>query len=157
MDPRYIRTFGTDEPSDEELERPHMWRFWRQLPPRGRMAIFDGSWYHWPIFQRAADRISNERFDQALDEVHRFEQMLIDEGALVLKFWMHLSKEAQRKRPEEAGEGPPDPVAGDRPGLGPTTSSTTCSRNWPSGPCGAPAPPPPPGSRWRPPTPATRS
>jgi polyphosphate:AMP phosphotransferase len=98
MDPRYIRTYGTGEPSDEELERPHMWRFWRQLPPKGRMAIFDGSWYHWPIFERAADRIGNDRFDQALEEVHRFEQMLIDEGALVLKFWMHLSKEAQRKR-----------------------------------------------------------
>jgi polyphosphate:AMP phosphotransferase len=98
MDPRYIHTYGTGEPSDEELERPHMWRFWRELPPKGRMGIFDGSWYHWPIFQRAADRISNEKFDQALEEVRRFEQMLIDEGALVLKFWMHLSKEAQRRR-----------------------------------------------------------
>ncbi|MGA2081189.1 MAG: polyphosphate:AMP phosphotransferase [Holophaga sp.] len=98
MDPRYIRTHGTSEPSDEELERPHMWRFWRQLPPKGRIAIFDGSWYHWPVFERAAGRISNPVFDQALEEVHRFEQMLIDEGALILKFWMHLSKQAQRKR-----------------------------------------------------------
>ena len=98
MDPRYIQTHGTSEPSDEELERPHMWRFWRQLPPKGRMAIFDGSWYHWPIFERANGRIKNPRLDQALEEVRRFEQMLIEEGALVLKFWMHLSKAAQRKR-----------------------------------------------------------
>jgi len=98
MDPRYILTYGTGEPSDEELERPHMWRFWRQLPPKGRMAIFDGSWYHWPIFERAEGRIKTPRMDQALEEVRRFEQMLIDEGALILKFWMHLSKEAQRKR-----------------------------------------------------------
>jgi len=98
MDPRYIQTHGTSEPSDEELERPHMWRFWRQLPPKGRISIFDGSWYAWPIFERAAGRIKNPKFDQALEEVRRFEQMLIDEGALVLKFWMHLSKEAQKKR-----------------------------------------------------------
>jgi polyphosphate:AMP phosphotransferase len=98
MDPRYIRTHGTSEPSDEELERPHMWRVWRELPPKGRIAIFDGSWYHWPIFERAAGRISKDRFDQALEEVRRFEQMLIDEGALILKFWMHLSRRAQKER-----------------------------------------------------------
>jgi polyphosphate:AMP phosphotransferase len=98
MDPRYIQTHGTDEPSDEELERPHMWRFWRQLPPKGRIGIFDGSWYAWPIFERAGGRIKNPKFDQALEEVRRFEQMLIDEGAMILKFWMHLSKDAQKKR-----------------------------------------------------------
>jgi polyphosphate:AMP phosphotransferase len=98
MDPRYIQTHGTSDPSDEELERPHMWRFWRQLPPKGRMAIFDGSWYAWPIFERAYGRIKNPKLDQALEEVRRFEQMLIDEGALILKFWMHLSREAQKKR-----------------------------------------------------------
>ena len=98
MDPRFIQTHGSSEPSDEELERPHMWRFWRQLPPKGRMAIFDGSWYQWPIFERASGRIKNPKLDQALEEVRRFEQMLIDEGALILKFWMHLSKSAQKKR-----------------------------------------------------------
>jgi polyphosphate:AMP phosphotransferase len=98
MDPRYIQTHGMGEPSDEELERPHMWRFWRQLPPKGRIGIFDGSWYQWPIFERVSGRIKNPRFDQSLEEVRRFEQMLIDEGALILKFWMHLSKAAQKKR-----------------------------------------------------------
>jgi polyphosphate:AMP phosphotransferase len=98
MDPRYIETHGTSEATDEELERPHMWRFWRQLPPKGRIGIFDGSWYAWPIFERAAGRIKNPKLDQALEEVRRFEQMLIDEGALLLKFWMHLSKQAQKKR-----------------------------------------------------------
>jgi polyphosphate:AMP phosphotransferase len=98
MDPRFIQTHGTDAPSDEELERPHMWRFWRQLPPKGRIGIFDGSWYAWPIFERAAGRIKNPKFDQALEEVRRFEQMLIDEGAVILKFWMHLSRLAQKRR-----------------------------------------------------------
>ena len=48
MDPRHIITRAFGDPSDEEAERPHMWRFWRQLPPKGRISIFDGSWYAWP-------------------------------------------------------------------------------------------------------------
>jgi len=98
MDPRHIQVNGLDDPSDEELERPHMWRYWRLLPPKGKMGIFDGSWYTWPILERAHDHISNERLDQSLEKVRRFEQMLIDEGALVLKFWMHLSRSTQKKR-----------------------------------------------------------
>jgi AMP-polyphosphate phosphotransferase len=98
MDPRHILTLGLTEPSDEEMERPHMWRFWRQLPPKGKMGIFDGSWYNWPILERANGRIKEARLDQSLGQIRRFERMLIDEGALVLKFWMHLSKDAQRKR-----------------------------------------------------------
>ncbi len=98
MDPRHIQVNGLDDPSDEELERPHMWRYWRLLPPKGKMGVFDGSWYSWPILQRAYGHIANERLDQDMEQVRRFEQMLIDEGALVLKFWMHLSKKTQEKR-----------------------------------------------------------
>jgi polyphosphate kinase 2 (PPK2 family) len=98
MDPRHIQVNGLDDPSDEELERPHMWRYWRLLPPKGKMGIFDGSLYSWPILQRANGIISNERLDQDMEQVRRFEQMLIDEGALVLKFWMHLAKKTQHKR-----------------------------------------------------------
>lgn len=98
MDPRHIQTLGLDEPSDEELERPHMWRYWRMLPPKGKIGIFDGSWYTWPILERAHGRTKTSDLDQDMARVARFEQMLINEGALVLKFWMHLSKDAQRKR-----------------------------------------------------------
>jgi polyphosphate:AMP phosphotransferase len=83
-----------------------MWRYWRLLPPKGKMGIFDGSWYTWPILERAYDHISNERLDQSLEKVRRFEQMLIDEGALVLKFWMHLSKQTQGKRLEKLEKDP---------------------------------------------------
>jgi polyphosphate:AMP phosphotransferase len=98
MDPRHIQTYGLDEPTDEERERPHMWRFWRILPPKGRIGIFDGSWYTWPILERAYGRSKTSNLDQDMARVARFEQMLINEGAVVLKFWMHLSKEAQKKR-----------------------------------------------------------
>jgi polyphosphate:AMP phosphotransferase len=98
MDPSHIQTIGLDDPSDEERERPHMWRYWRMLPPKGKIGIFDGSWYTWPILERASGRTKTSDLDQDMARVARFEQMLINEGALVLKFWMHLSKDAQRKR-----------------------------------------------------------
>ena len=98
MDPRHIQVHGLDEPSDEERERPHMWRYWRMLPPKGKIGIFDGSWYTWPILERTSGRIKTSELDQDMARVARFEQMLIQEGALVLKFWMHLSKDAQKKR-----------------------------------------------------------
>ncbi|GLH66194.1 polyphosphate:AMP phosphotransferase [Geothrix edaphica] len=98
MDPRHIQTHGLAEPSDEERERPYMWRYWRLLPPKGKIGIFDGSWYTWPILERAYGRIKTSDLDQDMARVARFEQMLIHEGALVLKFWMHLGKTVQKKR-----------------------------------------------------------
>ena len=52
MDPRHIHTHAFDNPSDEERERPPMWRYWRALPPRGRIGILFGSWYTGPIIDR---------------------------------------------------------------------------------------------------------
>ncbi len=98
MDPRFIQTHGMGEPSDEELDRPMMWRFWRELPPKGRIGVFLGSWYTWPIINRVAGRTKTADLDQSLERAKRLETMLADEGALILKFWMHLSKEKQAKR-----------------------------------------------------------
>ena len=98
MDPRHIQTHGLADPSDEERERPHMWRYWRMLPPKGKIGIFDGSWYTWPILERTSGRMKTSELDQDMARIASFEQMLIHEGALVLKFWMHLSKDSQKKR-----------------------------------------------------------
>ncbi len=98
MDPRFVQTHGMGDPSDEELDRPMMWRFWRELPPKGRIGIFLGSWYTWPILNRVRGVTKNAELDQSLERAKKLEQMLVDEGALVLKFWMHLSKEKQEKR-----------------------------------------------------------
>jgi polyphosphate:AMP phosphotransferase len=98
MDPRFIHSNAMGVPSDEERERPPMWRFWRALPPKGRIGIFFGTWYSAPIVRRAYKEISNADLDQSMEEVLRFEKMLADEGALILKFWFHLSKDRQRER-----------------------------------------------------------
>jgi polyphosphate:AMP phosphotransferase len=98
LDPRFVQTHGMGEPSDEELDRPMMWRFWRALPPKGRIGVFLGSWYTWPIINRVYGNTDAAALDQSLERARRMENMLIDEGALLIKFWLHLSKEKQKKR-----------------------------------------------------------
>jgi len=98
MDPRYIEARAFNLPSDEEAERPHMWRFWRALPPRGRIGIFFGAWHTQPILERVLGRIKTAEYDRRISEIQRMEKMLCDEGVLLLKFWFHLSKKQQKKR-----------------------------------------------------------
>ena len=98
MDPRHILTRAFDTPSDEERDRPPMWRYCRALPPKGKIGILFGSWYTAPIIDRVFRSTGREELLQSIEEINRFEKMLADEGALILKFWFHLSKEAQRKR-----------------------------------------------------------
>lgn len=98
MDPRHISTLAFAEPSDEERERPYMWRYWRALPPKGKIGIFAGSWYSQPISERISGEMGRAELAERLEEINRFEAMLVNEGALVLKFWFHLSREAQKKR-----------------------------------------------------------
>jgi len=69
MDPRYIVTRAYGEPSVEEAERPEYWRYWRDLPPHGRIALFLSAWYSSPIRHRVARRITTAEFDVVLDEI----------------------------------------------------------------------------------------
>lgn len=98
MDPRHIYTHAFDNPSDEERERPTMWRYWRALPPKGRIGILFGSWYTAPIIDRVFRNRGSKELLRSVGEIRRFERMLFDEGALILKFWFHLSKKRQKKR-----------------------------------------------------------
>jgi polyphosphate:AMP phosphotransferase len=98
MDSRYLSTLAFTAPTDEERERPYMWRYWRALPPRGRIGAFAGSWYSTPIAHRIDGEISRLELDRRLDEINRFEAMLVNEGALLLKFWLHLTRAGQRQR-----------------------------------------------------------
>jgi len=98
MDPRHIETHALRALTDEELERPPMWRYWRDLPPKGKIGIYIGTWYSSPLLENVYGRIKNADLDQRLERNIRFEKMLCDEGALVLKFWLHLSEKQQKKR-----------------------------------------------------------
>jgi polyphosphate:AMP phosphotransferase len=81
-----------------------MWRYWRALPPKGKIGIFFDALYSEALTDRVYERINNSELDQALDRINRFEKMLVDEGALVLKIWLHLSYRDQKKRFEKLEE-----------------------------------------------------
>ncbi|CAA7620687.1 polyphosphate:AMP phosphotransferase [Magnetospirillum sp. UT-4] len=106
MDPRWIDTRAYGRPSEEERERPGYWRYWRDLPAKGKIGLFLSSWYHPPLVDRVYGRISVAEMDEQLERVVRFEKTLADEGALILKFWMHLSEKAQKKRLKKLEEDP---------------------------------------------------
>jgi AMP-polyphosphate phosphotransferase len=98
MDPRWIVTRAYDDPSDEERERPEYWRYWRDLPPKGRLGLFLSSWYSRPLLDRVYENNTDAVFEDRLDRILAFEKALADDGALILKFWMHLSRDAQKRR-----------------------------------------------------------
>jgi polyphosphate:AMP phosphotransferase len=98
LDPRGVETNVFWGLSDEERARPPYWRFWRTLPGRGKIGIFFGSWYTDPIVQRVTGESKNADFDRELQRIANFEKMLVDDGALIVKLWFHLSKKDQKKR-----------------------------------------------------------
>jgi len=98
MDPRGIETHAFWTSSDEERDRPRYWRFWRTLPARGRIGIFFGSWYTEPIIERVQGRIKSAAFDREMRRIAAFEKMLVEDNALIVKLWFHLSKKEQKKR-----------------------------------------------------------
>jgi polyphosphate:AMP phosphotransferase len=98
MDPRHIHTHAFGASTDAERARPEMWRFWKALPPKGRIGILFGSWYTDPILQRVMESEGRAEFEQRLGRIRDHERMLVAEGALILKLWFHLSKDAQKKR-----------------------------------------------------------
>ncbi|HZL45665.1 MAG TPA: polyphosphate:AMP phosphotransferase [Opitutaceae bacterium] len=97
LDPRGVETHAFLDPSDEERERPPYWRFWRAMPGRGRIGIFFRSWYSEPLVNRVYGETKGSDFDAALDRIAAFEQMLVDDGAVLVKLWLHLSKAEQKK------------------------------------------------------------
>ena len=98
MDPRHIGTHAFPPASEEERQRPPMWRFWRALPGRGRIGIFFGNWYSSPIVAKVRGESNRAELDRSVADILRLEKMLTDEGALVLKYWFHLSKKGQKAR-----------------------------------------------------------
>jgi len=98
LDPRHVVTRAFDEPTSEEQERPVMWRFWRALPPKGKVGVLFGNWYEMPIRERVERRMKQSALDQRLAEINRLEEMLTREGVVLLKFWFHLSRDKQKER-----------------------------------------------------------
>ncbi|MEH6624938.1 MAG: polyphosphate:AMP phosphotransferase [Motiliproteus sp.] len=106
MDPRFLQTFAFGPKTDEELERPEFWRFWRSLPTKGSIGLYVGSWYSDPIALRLKGYISRKEWLHQLGRVGRFEKLLTDDNALIIKFWLHLGKQDQIERMEKLSSDP---------------------------------------------------
>lgn len=106
MDPRWIYTNAYTEPRGLELQRPEMWRYWRDLPARGEMAISLSGRYHRPLLDYVHKRIDNDELVQLCERINRFEAELAADDALLVKYWMHLSKDVQKKRLEKLEKNP---------------------------------------------------
>lgn len=97
-DMRGVRVVPVFKPVEDELLRPYFWRFWRNLPARGQIGIFDRSWYYHVLEERVLGGISDEAWAQKLNEIRRFEQILTDDGTILVKIFLHIPKKVQKKR-----------------------------------------------------------
>jgi AMP-polyphosphate phosphotransferase len=106
LDPRGFETFAFHEPTDEERDRPAMWRYWRTLPSNGRMAIYAGGWHADALHEDPRSARELVQFDATLRRYAWFEGQLAAGGALIVKVWLNLSKSAQRGRLRELESDP---------------------------------------------------
>ncbi|QIK37518.1 polyphosphate:AMP phosphotransferase [Caldichromatium japonicum] len=101
LDTRGVQTFAFWDESDEERERPRYWRFWRAMPAGGEIAILFGGWYQAPIEHHFRGLCNDAELDAELNRIVDFEQMLAEDGALIVKFWFHMSEADQKARLKE--------------------------------------------------------
>ena len=106
MDPRWMQAIAYREPTPLEQARPRFWRYWRDLPPKGRIGLYRSGRYSRLLLEHVYGELNDREFHDRLSEIIRFENMLADDGALILKFWMHLSKSAQKERLETLSDDP---------------------------------------------------
>ncbi len=98
FDPRATRVHVTHASSEEDRLRPWQWRFWRRLPSRGRIEIFDRSWYYLLWNQRDEGSLDSARWERELQAVDEFERAIVDDGTVLIKFWLHIGPQEQKRR-----------------------------------------------------------
>ncbi|MGB3860674.1 MAG: hypothetical protein WBE11_19600 [Candidatus Aminicenantaceae bacterium] len=106
FDPRGFKVYPILPPNEEERMRPFLWRFWRKLPERGEMAIFDRSWSGRLIEDRVEKTIKGKILLNAYKEINSFERQLSNDGYLILKFFLHISKKEQKRRFKDFADNP---------------------------------------------------
>ncbi|MDH5173470.1 MAG: polyphosphate:AMP phosphotransferase, partial [Gammaproteobacteria bacterium] len=98
IDPRLFRLVQFAAPTDEESAHHYLWRFWRQLQRDGRCTFYDRSWYGRVLVERVEQYATPAEWQRAYSEINRFERQLVEHGIILLKFWIHISKDEQEKR-----------------------------------------------------------
>lgn len=98
LDPRRFRVIGVSAPTDEERAHPYLWRFWRHIPRRGNVTIFDRSWYGRVLVERVEGYAAHDQWMRAYQEINDFERQLNEAGYCVIKFWLAISPDEQLNR-----------------------------------------------------------
>jgi PPK2 family polyphosphate:nucleotide phosphotransferase len=98
LDPRTIRVYSIIKPTAEEYAHHYMWRFWTKIPPYGHFAIFDRSWYGRVLVERVESFAKPEQWKRAYQEINEFERQLTDDGAVLVKLYLQITKEEQLTR-----------------------------------------------------------
>ena len=98
IDPRDYSVISVAKPTEEEKHAHYLWRFWRDVPRKGRMAVFDRSWYGRVLVERLEGFCRADEWKRAFAEINGFEQELTEHGTIVLKYWLHVSHAEQLRR-----------------------------------------------------------
>ena len=98
LDPRLVRVYSIVKPTPEEYQHHYMWRFWTKLPPHGHIAIFDRSWYGRVLVERIEQFCIEDEWQRAYREINEFERQLADDKAIVIKMYLHITKDEQLDR-----------------------------------------------------------
>ena len=98
MDPRGFSVFASNRPTEEELMRPFLWRYWIKTPAKGRTAIFDRSWYRSVQADRFDGLTKEKDILKAFQDILSFEKQLTDDGTVIIKLFLYISQEEQKKR-----------------------------------------------------------
>jgi polyphosphate:AMP phosphotransferase len=101
MDARLYRVVPVAAPTDEERAHQYLWRFWRHIPRAGLMTIFDRSWYGRVLVERVEGFAREDEWKRAYQEINEFEDQLVEQGTMVTKFWVHISRDEQLRRFKE--------------------------------------------------------
>ncbi|MDK2971113.1 MAG: AMP-polyphosphate phosphotransferase [Candidatus Sumerlaeota bacterium] len=98
LDPRGYDVISIAKPTGDELVHHYLWRFWKQIPPDGRMTIFDRSWYGRLLVERVEGFCSEGEWKRAFQEINEFEDQLAAHGTVIVKFWVHIDRDEQERR-----------------------------------------------------------
>lgn len=106
VDPRGLQVWPVGPPTQDEQARHYLYRFWEKLPPPGTWAIFDRSWYGRVLVERVENLCTKAEWTRAYGEINEFEKMLIADGVVVTKLFLHISKKEQLRRFHEREKDP---------------------------------------------------
>lgn len=106
LDPRGFKLYGIQAPRTYEKRRPWLWRFWLKMPARGELAIFDRSWYGRVLVERVESLTPESQWRRAYREIVNFERTFFQDGCVISKFFLHISRREQKKRFKKLAKDP---------------------------------------------------